>query len=103
LCHRLQESTPELTAEKKNAKLILCRYCDSKILLAGTADFSVLPIELHKPKVTDGSETVHHHWKVKSQMTFENIGVTRPPPETKSTATATPIKYLACCDCDRGT
>jgi len=63
-----------------NAHAVLCRFCDTKILLAGAGDFTDKELQLHLlggSKTDPTRDTLHAHWLVHSQMAFENVGVTR--------------------------
>lgn len=92
-------SIDSVTDDNKNNKRdIFCRHCDSKILLTGAASYLHKEVFLHNPSVkasgeTEG-ETLSDHWLVKGQMSFENIGVSRP--------VNADFKYLCCADCDQG-
>ncbi len=63
-----------------NAHTVLCRFCDTKVLLADAATFCDKELSLHRlggSKDDPARDTLREHWLVPSQMNFENVGVTR--------------------------
>jgi len=86
-------------AEQKNAKLILCQFCDEKILLPNTARMCQKELQLHKlnaPASNQEKESLNEHWIVTNRYHFENVGVSRP------TDPSDQFRYLTCATCDRG-
>ncbi|XP_031782412.1 guanine nucleotide exchange factor MSS4 homolog [Nasonia vitripennis] len=89
---------PKKDAEGKNAEVIYCAYCPSKILNPGAATFVnidfALPHMLRKrDEDTDKREPISDYWLVDEINNFENIGVSHKVEN---------VKYLACADCEKG-
>lgn len=84
--------------DQTNAHAIRCRYCPSKVLLAGAGAYESRAHQLHalggSKSAADSRETLTDWWVVPSQMNFENVAVTR--------AVDPAYRYLTCCDCERG-
>lgn len=98
----------------RNASLVVCRHCGSKILLPGAAQMSDGETEVFLPSVTFDKreagdpaakgDTYTRLWMVTDRMAFENVGVSRPveagaPVQRESDAS---FRYLTCADCERG-
>ncbi|XP_033211662.1 guanine nucleotide exchange factor MSS4 homolog [Belonocnema kinseyi] len=82
----------------RNADVVYCTFCPSKILNSGAAAFVniefVLPeIMCKKGGEADKREPISDYWMVEDINCFENIGVSH---------TVDNVKYLACADCERG-
>lgn len=100
----------EVGEDGTNAKLLVCKHCDCKILQAGAAAYVTQDIYLHTPykkgeAAASGAagEVLADHFCVDDQFNFENIAVTREVP-TGSGAGQSDRKftYLICADCERG-
>ncbi|EDV25476.1 uncharacterized protein TRIADDRAFT_23935 [Trichoplax adhaerens] len=98
------DSNHQLTADGKNAQMIICPNCRCKILLKKTAELVNTDIFLPYMRVkkntsnqesgqVDG-EQLSQFWKVDNMFTFENVGFTK--------TVGSSIKYLICADCEIG-
>jgi len=98
-----------------NARTILCKFCDTKILTPDAATYQQKEIHLHLlngSKDDPSVELLHDHWCVLGQMQFENVAVTRTGTGTGTGAGAGSsahaqqsngsFRYLTCANCDRG-
>ena len=90
-------ATEDLINElKRNKRKILCKYCNSLILLESIADYieEAHDIPLINNKAGCGNnEKLNQFWLVDNMMKFENIGFTN---------TVNNHKYLICADCEIG-
>lgn len=82
----------------KNADVVYCTFCPSKILNSGAATFVNIEFSLPEMLCKKGSEGTSREmisdcWMVEEINSFENIGVSH---------TVENVKYLACADCERG-
>lgn len=92
-----------LVEEKKdssgrNADVVYCTFCPSKILNSGVGTFVNIEFALPEILCKKGSEgnnreQISDYWMVEDINSFENIGVSH---------TVEKVKYLACADCERG-
>ncbi|KAI8807846.1 Mss4-like protein [Cladochytrium replicatum] len=81
-----------VTADGKNSADILCAHGCRSVILKKLAAEGV-HMEVDVPMYPgNGQQLV---WKVKDQMTFENVGVSRAYSDTD-------VRFLICADCERG-
>jgi len=96
------EPVSNLITEGKNAKLIICKVCNCKILKSNIGTFHTLNPDNgflpNERQQTGGNEvplgeTLKYFWELDDVFQFENIGFSRDSKEKK---------YLTCADCERG-
>lgn len=80
--------------EKNNGKIV-CKNCQSVILLANAAELVTLENGIELPAMTANSTSDFYSsfWSVNDMFTFENVGFCN---------TVNNIKYLSCADCEIG-
>jgi hypothetical protein len=99
-----KSQSEEKNSEGKNAKLIICPFCPSKIFQPGASTWVEKEFEMHLISATKDNpslqmEMVKEFWSVSDQFGFENIGVSKP---IAGDARAAEYRYLICADCDKG-
>lgn len=91
----LKNRETQASEDGKNARKLVCPWCECVVLNPGVGVLIEREIQLPKPKRSDNAmDTIQKHWLICDHFQFENIGVTR--------AVSTDLKYLACADCELG-
>lgn len=97
------EPSTHINSNNRNGQHISCVFCRTIILAPNAAQYDSKLIQLPAliaplDQINNPSSPLlndHQHvWRVEDQMSFENVGVSRPADPT--------IKYLLCGECDRG-